>query len=145
MPRQASSRFQDCAIAEIHQWFHIFITKLQKSYREPWNRSSLNTLRPRKSGRRIADDTFKRIFLNETIIISIKISLKFVSKGPIENIPALLQIMTWRRPCEKPLPEPMTISLLTHICVTRPQWVKWLYRKLLVCSTFLRMSIHICT
>ena len=30
--------------------------------------------------------------------ISITISLKFVPKGPIDNIPALLQIMAWRRP-----------------------------------------------
>ena len=35
------------------------------------------------------DDTFKRKFVNENILISIKISLKFVSKGPINNMPAL--------------------------------------------------------
>ena len=28
-----------------------------------------------------------------------------------------------RRPDDKPLSEPMVASLLTHICVTRPQWV----------------------
>ena len=38
----------------------------------------------------LADDTFKRKFVNENILISIKISLKFVSKGPINNIPALV-------------------------------------------------------
>ena len=32
--------------------------------------------------------------------------------------------MVWRRPGDKPLSEPMMVSLLTHICVTRPQWVK---------------------
>ena len=63
-------------------------------------------------------------FLNENVIISIQISLKFVPKGPINNIPALVQIMAWRRPGDKPLSEAMLISLLTHICVTRPQWVK---------------------
>ena len=31
--------------------------------------------------------------------------------------------MAWRRPGDKPLSEPMMICLLTHICVTRPQWV----------------------
>ena len=31
--------------------------------------------------------------------------------------------MAWRRPGDKPLSEPMMASLLTHICVTRPQWV----------------------
>ena len=43
----------------------------------------------------------------------------------IKNIPALVQIMAYRRPGEKPLPGPMTFSLLTHICVTWDKWVKW--------------------
>ena len=43
--------------------------------------------------------------------------------GPINNIPALVQIMAWRRPGDKPLSEPMMVRLLTHICVTWPQWV----------------------
>ena len=50
----------------------------------------LNTLRPRQNGRRFADDTFKCIFLNENARISIEISLKFVPKGPINNIPSLV-------------------------------------------------------
>ena len=48
----------------------------------------VNSLRPRQNGRLFADDTFKRIFLNENIRISTKNSLKFVPKGPINNIPA---------------------------------------------------------
>ena len=52
------------------------------------------------------------------------ISLKSVLKGPINDIPALVQKMAWRRSGDKPLSEPMLDSLLTHICVTRPQWVK---------------------
>ena len=83
----------------------------------------INTLRPRQNGRHFADDIFKRIFLNENIWISIKISLKFVPKGSINNISALVQIMAWRRPGDKPLSEPMMVNLPTHICVTRPQWV----------------------
>ena len=53
-----------------------------------------------------------------------EISLKFVPKGSINNIPALVQIMAWCRSGDKPWSEPMMVSLLTHICVTRPQWVK---------------------
>ena len=83
-----------------------------------------NTLRPRQNGRHFADDIFKCIFLIENVKISIKISLKFVPKDPINNIPALVQIMAWRRPGDKPLSEPKMVSLLTHINVTRPQWVK---------------------
>ena len=56
--------------------------------------------------------------------MSAKISLKFVPKGPIDNIPAWVQIMAWHRPGDKPLSEPMMVRLPTHICVTRPQWVK---------------------
>ena len=54
-------------------------------------------------------------------IYSIKISLKFVPKGPINNIPALVQIMAWRRPGDKPLSEPMVVTSPMHICVSRPQ------------------------
>ena len=84
----------------------------------------LNTLRQRQNGRHFADDIFKRIFLNGKIWISINISLRFVPRGPMDNIPALVQIMAWRRPGDKPLSGPMMVSLLTHICDTRPQWVK---------------------
>ena len=59
-------------------------------------------------------------FFNGNVWISIEISLKFISKGQINNIPALVQIMAWRRPGDKPLSEPMMIILLTHICVARP-------------------------
>ena len=53
-----------------------------------------------------------------------KKSWKFVCKGLINKTPALDHIMAWRRPGDKPLSEPMMVSLLTHICVTRPQWIK---------------------
>ena len=54
-----------------------------------------------------ADDIFKCIFLSQNSCISIKISLKFVPKGPIDNIPALFQIMAYHWPGAKPLSEPM--------------------------------------
>ena len=75
----------------------------------------VNTLRPRQYGRHFPDDIFKRICLNENVLISLKISLKFVPKVQFNNIPALLQIMAWRRPGDKPLSEPMVVNLLTHI------------------------------
>ena len=49
--------------------------------------------------------------------------LRFVPKGPINNIPALFQVIAWRRPGDKPLSEPMMVILLTHVWVIRPQWV----------------------
>ena len=87
------------------------------------------TLRPRQNGSHFADDTFNSMFVNENVRISIKFSLKFVPKGLINNIPSLVQIMAWHRWGDKPLSEPMMVRLLTHICVTRPQWVNWTTRK----------------
>ena len=51
-----------------------------------------NTLRLRQNGRQFPDTIFQCIFLNENVWISIKISLKFVPEGPINNIQALVQM-----------------------------------------------------
>ena len=72
------------------------------------------------------DDIFRRHFqmhFLENVWISIKFSSKFVPRGQINNVPSLFQIIVWCRPGDKPLSEPMMVSLLKHICVTRPQWV----------------------
>ena len=100
---------------------------------------AFNTLRPRQNGCHFADDTFNHIFVTENVGISIKFPLKFVPKGLINNIQALVQIMAWRRPGDKPLSEPVMVSLLTHICVTRPQWVKccWWLKLLWFVSDYL--------
>ena len=63
---------------------------------------SFNTLRPIQNELHFADAIFRSIFLNENILILIKISLKFVPKGPVNNIPALVQKTAWRRPGDKP-------------------------------------------
>ena len=49
-----------------------------------------NRMTPEQNGRCFADDIFKCIFLNEKFCISVRISLKFVPKGQINNIPALV-------------------------------------------------------
>ena len=92
----------------VRKWYYIPLTH--------WGRDKMDAI----------SQTIFSIFclLNENIWIPIKISLKFVPKGPINNIPALVQIMAWCRPGDKPLSESMMVSLPTHICVTRPQWVK---------------------
>ena len=78
-----------------------------------------NTLGSRQNGRHFANDILKYIFLNENIWILLQISLKFVPKVQVNNIAALVQIMAWRQPIDKPLSEPMMVSLLSHICVIR--------------------------
>ena len=45
-----------------------------------------------ENGRHLPDAIFKCIFLNENVYILTEIPLKFVLKGPIKNIPALVQI-----------------------------------------------------
>ena len=72
---------------------------------------SLSSSLPGQNGCHFADNIFKCISPNEKALISIKISLKFVPKGPINNIPALVQIMAWRRPGDKPLSEPILTQL----------------------------------
>ena len=84
--------------------------------------ATLNTLRLRQDGWRYSD-IFKCIFVYENVWVSIEILLKIVPQGPINNIPALVQIMALHQPDDKPLSEPMMVSLVTHICVT--QWVKY--------------------
>ena len=106
----------------------------------------LKTLRLRQNGRYFPDDIFKWIFFNENVWISINISLKFVPRGPINNIPTLVQVMAWCRPGDKPLSELMMVRLPTHICVTRPQWVKLVICKLLsrldILSIFCRIALR---
>ena len=77
-----------------------------------------------QNGRHLADGFFICIFLKENVCISIEMSLKCVPKGPINSIPALMQIMACRRAGDKTLSEPKMVKLPTHICITRPQWVK---------------------
>ena len=67
---------------------------------------------PKQNARDIPDDIITCIFLNENVSISIKISLKFVPEGPINNIPALGQIMAWRRSGDKPLSDPMMVKFI---------------------------------
>ena len=90
-----------------------------------WGRDQIDTI-----SQTTFPNAFSRMKMNEFrlgfhwSLFSPRISLKFVPKVRINNIPALVQIMAWRRPGDKPLSEPMMASILTHICVTRPQWVK---------------------
>ena len=106
-------------------WF-VCVFKLQIALTH-WDRDKL-------------DDIFKCIFLNGNAWISLKIPLKFVFKVPINNIPPLIQIMAWRRPGDKPLSEPRMESPLTHICVTRPQWVNNLPASIHMCSRPLKLN-----
>ena len=67
-----------------------------------------------------------------------KISLKFVRRGLINNIPALVQIMVCDRPGNKPLTEPMMVILLMQICAPQLQWARRMPKDLV----YMRMSLY---
>ena len=92
------------ALSKLSGWIDLRLTNL-----------TLNALRQRQNGRHFTDDTFNHIFVNENVRISIKFSLKFVPKGSINKIPALVQIMACHLDGAKPLSEPVMVSPLTHI------------------------------
>ena len=96
------------------------------------NITALNSLRPRQNGRHFTDDISKCIFFSEHVWFSLEVSLKV----QINNIPSLVQIMTWCQPGDKPLYETMMVNLLMHICITRPQWVK-------CCSKIMSFNVRI--
>ena len=103
------SKYQNCA--DVPGWWiaHVW---LNTTWHAPWqwcNLSQFNTLRLRQNGRHFADDILKCIFLNKNVSITIKISLKFVPKDSINNIPALVQMMAWHQPDDKPLFEAMMV------------------------------------
>ena len=98
------------AVITVNHWLYRGGTVSRTTHRA-------NTLRPRRNGRYFPVGIFNRIFVNKYVWISIKIWLKFVPKVRINNIPALVQTMAWRRPGEKPLSETKVVSFLTNICV----------------------------
>ena len=94
------------------------------------------SLRPRHKGRHFPDSIFKWIFLNENVWISIKISLKFVPRCLINNIPSLAQIMAWHRTGGKPLSKPM-IAMYTGIFMHHSALMSWI-------EILLRIMLHWC-
>ena len=92
-------------------WATLSVCILSGKYKIPYKfcdphigRYDFNTLKLRQNVRHFLDDIFKCIFLKENVRIPIK---KFVPKGPINNTPALVQIMASCRPNGNPLSEPM--------------------------------------
>ena len=86
------------------------------------NMADIKTLRPRQNGCHFPNGIFKRIFSEFKMC---KFPQKFVPKGPMNNMPALVQIMAWRRTGDKPLSEPMMVRSPTHTGVIWPEWVNF--------------------
>ena len=71
------------------------------------------------------DDILTCIFWNKIVWTSIIISLKFVPTGPIDNGPALVQIMVWRWTGDRPL--------------------GWINNGLVCCRIYATLSLNIIT
>ena len=50
----------------------------------------INSVLPAQNGRHSTDEIFRCILVNDNFFVLIKISLKFVMKGPIDNDPLLV-------------------------------------------------------
>ena len=84
------------------RWCTFIVTGHEAKWLTHWGRDQMAISQP----------PFSNAFLEQmNIWISIKISLNFVPKGSINNITGLVQIMAWHRPGDKPLSEPMMVSL----------------------------------
>ena len=100
----------------VRQWLgdeHAISHNLEQCY--------FNWCSPGQNGHNISRRHVQMHFREWKILINI--SLKLISKGQINNIPASVQIMAWCRIGDKPLSEPMMTHSITHICCTRGRWV----------------------
>ena len=102
----------DSNFTEICPWgsnCHFF-SNGSRNHVMAWRLNNDDSSPPGQNGRLFVDDIFRCIFVNEMFCILIKISLKFVPKGPTDNNPPLVQIMAWCWIGDKPLSEPMLTS-----------------------------------
>ena len=65
-----------------------------------------------QNGRDFASDIFECNLSNENFWILNKIQLKYVHCGLIDDSPALVQIIAWRRRDDQPLSEPMLPQII---------------------------------
>ena len=97
---------------------------LWQSFFHPY-RNKINTLRPRQNDQHLPDAVLKCIFLMKLFEFPFKFLWNVFPRVKLAIFKhCMVQMMAWHRPGDKALSEPMTVSLQTHICVTRPQWVK---------------------
>ena len=95
----------------LHGWVSL------KCISKNLHRELLSHLGRDKNGRPFPYGIFKCIFLNENVYISIQFALKFFPRAH------LTIFQHWFRKSLGTVQAPMSVSLLTHKCVTRPQWV----------------------
>ena len=74
--------------------------------------TALNSSPPGQNGGHFADYIFWCFFLNENVRNWIQFWPQFVLNGPIDNKPALIQVIAWHRTGDNLLPEPMLTQII---------------------------------
>ena len=106
----------------VHLW-HVHLTTAALTMWRSINQWSELTHWVRDKTATISQTTFSNAFSWKKIYeFRLRFHWGLFPKVRINNIPAVVQIMAWRRPDDQPLSEPMMFRLLVHICVTRLQW-----------------------
>ena len=132
--------------------------QLSKQYRGWWFETLSSPLWRHRNGQRLWDmwsltltlrgrnqmDTILQTKVSSFLNENDEFRLKFRWSGPINIIRALVQIMAWCRPGDKPLSDPMMIRLAMHISVTRLLWLNsnkfYVYQRRIQCFCF----IYVC-
>ena len=101
-PTQRASNVETVSIWCRHQVDYFFVVSLKMMLKKQsscewsgipwcsWDITVLSSFLPGQNDRHFTDDIFRCIFVNEKFCNFIKISLKFVPMGPIDNHPALV-------------------------------------------------------
>ena len=88
-------------------WISVHSVYLTSCHSVCWSILLLTHLPLDKMAAILADNIFKCIIMNLKLHILNRISLKFATKGPIDNKTVLVQVLVWRQTGDKSLPEPM--------------------------------------
>ena len=146
----------DCMFCQCCRWFAAYVSihcnvsvimdyRLGISYIYGYFCPSLKPLNSSPTGqndRHFADDIFKHIFLNEEVQILIKMSLKFIGKGSIDNMASIgsdngsapnrrraiiwayADPIHWRIYAALGWDEVTHLGLVTHTCVCEPSYYR---------------------
>ena len=102
------------------KWYLAEIVTWLDTNRGVWIRSSLDTLKPWPP----CCSLYLPIDFVEWISMCFDSNFTATPKSLISNIPALVQIMAWRRPGDKHYLNRCWPNLLTHLFTTLPRWFK---------------------